>query len=100
MATFIALISETQQGETKFEESVDRATRFKENAEKVGIQITGIYWTMGAYDGVLLFEAEKDETAVAFLHYVASKGTVRTQTLRAFDADATRSIIETMLKNQ
>ena len=100
MAAFISLISETQQGETKFEESVDRATRIKDEAGKFGVQVTAVYWTMGAYDGVLLFKADKDESAAAFLHHVASKGNVRTQTLRAFDADATRSIIETMVKNR
>jgi uncharacterized protein with GYD domain len=94
MATFIALITETQLGETHIDESVARATKFREEAAKFGARITGIYWTIGQYDGVLIFEASDDEKAAALLHHLGSKGAVRTQTLRAFDVEVTRSILQ------
>jgi len=94
MATFIALITETQLGETHIDQSVARATKFREEAGKFGAKITGIYWTLGSYDGVLIFEAPDDEKAAALLYHLVSKGAVRTQTLRAFDAEATRTILK------
>ena len=42
MATFIALITETQLGETHIDESVARATKFREEAAKFGASITGL----------------------------------------------------------
>jgi uncharacterized protein with GYD domain len=100
MATFIALITETQFGETHIDESVARATKFREEAAKFGAKITGMYWTLGEYDGVLIFEAPDDEKAAALLHRLMSKGAVRTHTLRAFDAQATQAILQTLAQNQ
>jgi len=93
MATFIALITETQFGETHIDQSVERASRFREEASRCGAQILGMYWTLGAYDGVLIFEAASDEKAAALLCRLVSKGAVRTQTLRAFDVKEARSIL-------
>jgi uncharacterized protein with GYD domain len=96
MATFIALITETQLGETHIDESVTRASKFRDEAARFGARITGMYWTLGSYDGVLIFEAPDDEKAAALLYQLMSKGAVRTQTLRAFDIESTRSILQTM----
>jgi uncharacterized protein with GYD domain len=100
MATYISLITETQLGETQIAASVDRATRFRDEAGKFNVQVTGMYWTMGEFDGVLIFEAGKDEEAAAFLHHVTSKGTIRTHTLRAFDSDTARSILQKVASNK
>jgi len=94
MATFIALITETQKGETHISESVDRATQLKQDAEHYQVKVTGMYWTLGSYDGVLVFETDSDENAAAYLHHVTSQGNVRTQTLRAFDANEARTILQ------
>ncbi len=96
MATFISLITETQLGETHMSESVARATRFRKEATKHGAKIIGMYWTLGSYDGVLIFEADDDEKAAALLYRLVSKGAVRTQTLRAFDVETTKTILQTM----
>ena len=93
MATFIALITETQFGETHIDESVARATKFRDEAAKFDARVTGMYWTLGRYDGVLVFEAPSDEKAAALLYHLVSKGAVRTETLRAFDAEATGKIL-------
>ena len=73
-------------------DTVDRA----EAAQKVAAEMGGsleIYWTMGQYDIVAVTEFADDETAVAFLAKVSSLGNVRSQTMRAFDADAVKSIV-------
>ncbi len=94
MATFIALITETQEGEVNIQDSVSRAARFVDKAKQFGATVKGQYWTMGAYDGVLIFDAPDDETASALMLQLSSKGSVRTHTLRAFDADGMKAILE------
>ena len=94
MATFIALIQETQQGEKNIKDSVDRSKRFQELASEYGVTVKGLYWTMGAFDGVLIIDAPDDETGAALLYRLTSQGAVRTQTLRAFDAEEMGAILE------
>ena len=98
MATFITLITETQFGETHIDQSVDRATKFREEAAKFSARIIGMYWTLGRYDGVLIFEAPDDERAAALLCRLVSKGAVRTETLRAFDPEATRTVLQSAMR--
>ncbi len=50
----------------------------------MGIKIVEEYWTMGAYDAVVVVEAPDDETVSAFMLKVGSLGNVRRQTLRVF----------------
>ena len=99
MATFIALITETQKGEVHISESVSRTSKISDVARKFGAKVKDIYWTLGEYDGILVFEAPDDETAAAFLHYVTSKGSVRTHTMRAFNSDEMQSILERISQN-
>ena len=50
----------------------------------MGMKIVDEYWTMGAYDAVVILEAPDDETMSAFILKVGSLGNVTGQTLRAF----------------
>lgn len=94
MPTFIALISETQAGEENIYDSVARAERFNERAEKAGVKVKGQYWTMGAYDGVLVLEAADAREVSSLLLGLAAGGAVRTQTLQAFEGGEMRTILE------
>jgi uncharacterized protein with GYD domain len=59
------------------------------------VKLEQAYWTVGPYDMVVIFEAPDDEAISAHLLEVASSmGTVRTVTLRAFDREEMRGIIE------
>jgi uncharacterized protein with GYD domain len=62
-------------------------------AEKVGVKVKDIYWTMGAHDVVIIMEAAEDEAAVAAMLGLASLGNVKTQTLRAFNAEQMKKIV-------
>lgn len=86
MATYIALITETQKGEEKIQDTVARAKQFERLASEFEVTVKGLYWTMGAVDGVVLLEAPNDETMARLTMKLMSQGNVRTQTLRAFDA--------------
>jgi uncharacterized protein with GYD domain len=43
-----------------------------------------MYWTVGHYDQVCVFEAPNDEAAASVLLSADMLGNIRTQTLRAF----------------
>ena len=55
-------------------------------AKKMGVKVTGTYWTMGYFDGVIIFEAPDDETAAAVTLHLSVQGFVHTTTARAFEA--------------
>jgi uncharacterized protein with GYD domain len=93
MATFIATLKFTPQGMTDIQGTCKRADAFKAAARKMGGKVTDIYWTLGAFDGVLVFEAPDDETATALMLHLGALGNVRTQTARAFTATEMEKIL-------
>jgi uncharacterized protein with GYD domain len=86
MATYVTLIKLTEQGVKKFKDTCKRAADFKASAKKVGIEVKDTYWCMGAFDGVVIFDAPDDETAAAGMLSLGSLDNVSTQTLRSFTA--------------
>jgi uncharacterized protein with GYD domain len=95
MATYISLISFTDQGIRNVKESPNRAEAFKSMAEKMGVTVKDIYWTVGNYDLVVITEGS-DEAVTSALLSVGSAGNIRTQTLRAFSAAEITKIIDNM----
>ena len=49
-----------------------------------GVAVKQMYWTLGHYDQVCVFEAANDEPPASVLLSVDMLGNIRTQTLRAF----------------
>jgi uncharacterized protein with GYD domain len=86
MATFITTITFTEKGIQGIQKSPKRAAAFKAAAKKMGVKVSGLYWTLGSFDGVIIFEAPDDETATAIMLKLASQGNVQTTTSRAFDS--------------
>jgi uncharacterized protein with GYD domain len=93
MATFITTLHFTEQGAKSVRNSCERAAAFKTTAEKLGVKVTGEYWTLGAFDGVILFEAPDEATATAAMLHLSSLGNVRTRTARAYDTTEMRKIL-------
>ena len=98
MATFISTIKFTEQGIQNIQQSPKRAAAFKSAAKKLGVKVTDIYWTLGSFDGVLMFDAPNDETATAAMLHLSSQGNVQTATARAFDSSEIEKIIGLMAK--
>lgn len=65
MATFITTIKFTQQGIKDIDHSTKRAAILKTEAKILGAKVKEISWTLGDYDGLLILEAQDDETAAA-----------------------------------
>ena len=84
MATYVGLIQFTDQGIRNVKDTVKRGEAAIAEAEKMGVKIVEEFWTMGAYDVVVLFEAPDDETMSAFMLKIGSLGNVKSTTLRAF----------------
>jgi uncharacterized protein with GYD domain len=98
MATYITTVQFTEQGIKAFHDTCNRAAAFKDAAKKLGVKVTGLYWTLGKFDGVIVCEAANEETATAAMLRLASLGNVRTQTARAFDAAEMQKILGQMAK--
>ncbi len=91
--TFIATLRFTAEGIANIKDTVQRSSAFKTSAKKMGVKVKGIYWTLGRFDGVLVFEAPDEETATAAMLHLSSQGHVSTQTARAFEASEMESIL-------
>lgn len=92
MSTFISLVNFTDQGIRSIKESPDRYSAFKATAEKSGVTVKGIYYTVGRYDLVVVGEGS-DEAVTAALLKLGSQGNVRTETMRCFTVDEMRKIV-------
>ena len=93
MPRFISLIQFTERGAKDIKKSTARALAFDEAAEKAGVKIEGQYWTMGAYDGVLIISADDENKALHCLTELAVSGNVRTETMPAFNASEFDAIV-------
>jgi uncharacterized protein with GYD domain len=93
MATFVTTIQFTEQGITSIKDSPKRASAFKAAAKKMGVKVTGLDWTLGPFDGVILCDAPDETTVTALMLHLSSQGNVKTTTARAFDSAELESIV-------
>jgi uncharacterized protein with GYD domain len=94
MPHYVLLMNWTDQGVARFRESVDRADAARSALKEKGIDLTDMYWTIGAYDLVCICEAPDDETASAALLALGAQGNLRTTTLRGFTPDEFKAVIQ------
>ena len=64
MARYISLLRFTEQGAKNMKKSTTRAHNFDKLAAKAGVKVEGQYWTMGAYDGVLILTADSEKKEI------------------------------------
>jgi uncharacterized protein with GYD domain len=86
MATYILLGHFTEQGIRNVKDTTKRAETVKELGKKAGVTIKELYWTLGQYDVVAIFDAPDEAAATTLGLSIGVAGNVRTQTLRAFTA--------------
>ncbi|MDX6380044.1 MAG: hypothetical protein QOI57_1068 [Rubrobacteraceae bacterium] len=94
MPTYVLLINWTDQGVRNVRDTVDRYDRSTELANKHGVSLEQIYWTVGPHDIVGLAEAPDDESISAFCLELSSAGNLRTTTLRAYNREEMRGVLE------
>lgn len=93
MATFITTIKFSEKGVQAIQESPKRAAAFKAAAKKMGVKVRDLFWTLGYFDGVIIFDAPDDETATAAMLSLSSLGNVHTTTARAFGATEMEKVV-------
>jgi len=99
MATFVTTISFTESGIESISETTKRAASFKAAAKKMGVKVLGQYWTLGDFDGLLIYEAPDDETATALMLHLGSLDNVHTSTVRAFVASEMEAVLAKLPKS-
>jgi uncharacterized protein with GYD domain len=93
MPTYITLGRWTQQGIEKVKDSPARLDAFKQLVKSAGGEVKGFYMVTGQYDIVIISEAPNDDAMAKTALATASKGGVKTETLRAFTEDEYRKIV-------
>lgn len=97
MPTYISLVDFTSQGIANIKDTVKRAKAFKQVAERMGVTITSLYYTVGSHDMVVIGDAPDLETYSALALSTGSLGNVRTETLQAVSPEEMERIIAKML---
>ena len=93
MATYIVLNSFTDQGVRSAKDTTKRADAVRELAKKFGVTVKEIFWTLGSYDVVAIYDAPDDASMTAFGLAIGAAGNVRTQTLRAFSREEMNGVL-------
>ncbi|HYK91915.1 MAG TPA: GYD domain-containing protein [Acidobacteriota bacterium] len=93
MPTYITLGKWTQEGIKKIKESPARLDAFKKLVQSGGGTVKGFYMVTGQYDIVVISEAPDDAAMAKTALATASKGSIATETFRAFPEDEYRKII-------
>ncbi len=96
MATFVSLIKFTSQGVATIDQGPSRLDAGRQMLSGMGAELKAFYLTMGRYDAVAVVEAPDDETAARFALTLSRQGNVTTETLRAFDEDQYRELIDSL----
>ena len=68
MPTYVALLNFTDQGIRNVRDTVERAAKADELAQKHGASFSHFYWTVGPHDLVTVLEAPDDESATRECH--------------------------------
>jgi len=94
MPTYVGLVRLTDQGIRNVKETTKRAKNFREMAEKAGVKVKEILWTMGRYDLVLVVDAPNDETMTRLALALGMLGNAKTETLKAFSAQEMDQVLK------
>ncbi len=92
MARYVSLIRFTDKGASAIKKTTARALAFRKSAEKEGITVEAQLWTAGSCDGVLILSGDENKI-LRCLSQLVAQGNVRTETLRAFDAEELQDIV-------
>jgi uncharacterized protein with GYD domain len=93
MPTYISLVQFTDKGIQAAKETTQRVADWATKVQSTGVSIKQMYWTLGQYDQVCVFEAPDDETAASVLLAADMLGNIRSQTMRAFTASEMEKIL-------
>lgn len=94
MARYISLINWTDQGLRNAKDTLNRANAVRQVFKTKGSEMVDVYWTLGPYDVVVVFDAPDDEIASQLMMTVGMQGNVKSATMRAFNEQEMARIIK------
>lgn len=96
MPMYVVLYNWTEKGIQHVKDSPARAEEYMKAVEAAGGKITGLWYTMGAYDMVAVVDWADDKAATALLLTQGTHGFVRTTTLLAHTREQFAEITKLM----
>ncbi len=94
MATHIVLMKLTDQGIKDIKNAPQRIDAAAKAIEAMGGKMTGLFFTLGEYDYIVIIEGLTDEAGASMLLKLGSAGNVRTTTLKAFTKEEFTEIVK------
>ena len=86
MPRYLSLIQFTEQGIKAVDKSTERAGSFCSAVSAAGGNVESTFWSLGEFDGAVVFQAPDEKTATRLLLQLGQQGNVRTRTMQIFDA--------------
>jgi uncharacterized protein with GYD domain len=96
MVRYTLLIRYTEIGISQIQNTVSRASLFRQTAAALNVTVDSLLWTLGEYDGVILLSSAEEENVVALVTELARRGYVRTHLLRAYTEDEFAAVLRRM----
>ncbi|HZB84526.1 MAG TPA: GYD domain-containing protein [Rubrobacteraceae bacterium] len=93
MPRYVVLVNWTDQGIKNVRDTIERTDTGADIAHRHGAKLEQVYWTVGPYDMVAVFEAPDDQAITAQLLEIGSTGNIRSTTLRAYDRQEMSEIL-------
>jgi uncharacterized protein with GYD domain len=93
MSAYVLLCNFTDQGVRNIKDAPKRRAAAREIGKSLGVEIKSGHLAFGPYDLILHAEAPNDEAMAKFVLSVASKGNVRSTTVKVFSEAETDKII-------
>ena len=93
MSSYCILGSYTDQGVRSIKDSPKRLDAARDLAKSMGAELKEFYLAMGRYDFVAMMEAPSEDVIARFALALASRGNVRTTTLKVFNETQYKAII-------
>jgi uncharacterized protein with GYD domain len=96
MATYVSLLSFTEQGIKNIRESPGRLDAARKAFQGAGGELKQWYLAFGKYDAIVISELPNDEAAAKLALTLGAQGNVRTQTTRVFTESEYRKLIQSL----
>jgi uncharacterized protein with GYD domain len=93
MSHYILLCTYTDQGIRKIKDVPKRRAEAQEIGKKLGVEVKAGFSAMGAYDLILHVEAPSDDALSKWALSIASRGNIRTNTIKVYPAAEFDTII-------
>ena len=96
MPTYICLVRWTAKGLENIKDSPSRLDAARKVFQSTGAIIKDFYMVTGQYDMVIVAEAPDDAAIAKAILSIAAKGTIKSETIRAFTEAEYRSIVSSL----